>query len=115
MTSKHDLYSYVEVCGKIQTQSNPDDVLNKPYYFMKLAFRDGASNPKLINVFLWGEELRSQVFNLRPQNGDVVKVCGEISYQERDDTVSHSIRGHQFEIIRRNPNVKEKQKTGLNF
>jgi exonuclease VII large subunit len=115
MTAKHDLYSFVEICGKIQTQSKPEDLLTKPYYFFKLAFRDGYSNPKLINVFMWGDELKAKTFDMRPQNGDTVKVRGEIGYQERGDEVIHSVRAHEIEIVRRNPNTQPKVKAGLNF
>lgn len=117
MTARHDLYSYIEVCGKIQTHSTNQEAHEKPYYYMKLAFRDGGSGPKLMNVFVWDEALKNEMFNIQPQNGDVVKVRGDIGYQEKDSTPFHSIRASHVEIVRRNPHTapKEETRAGFNF
>jgi RPA family protein len=89
-------FSKIEITGKIIKHSTDEDY-DKPYYYLRLMFKDQGSGMKFVNVYCWNS--RDQAVGL--ENGDIINVSGELAMFEKDGVAVHSVRAEQISLVER--------------
>lgn len=100
-----EFFSKIEVVGQVIKQSNTNDY-DKPYYYIRLMYKDSGSPMKFINVYCW--DCKDQAINLNLEKGDIIHVSGELSYTDKDDKPLYMIRSKEVSLIERTSTKKER-------
>lgn len=101
-----DSFSRIEVKGKVEGCSSPEDLSSKEYFYIRLSFKDEGSPYKNINIYFW-EDKKFLPLELNVSDGDIVVVRGELSCQKKvigeNKFNIFSIRGHYIEKMEEKP------------
>lgn len=93
-----NFFSKLEITGKVIRLSTPEDY-DKPYYYLRLMFKDQGSGMKFVNVYCWN--CREQAIGLNLENGDIINVSGELAMFENNGVSVHSVRAEQISLVER--------------